>query len=101
MSVQTILARKGSTYYYVLTPEQLRAIEVADAEAGNFWDSAGEPRMYSPVTSGCFETDTPVAITRRRGVQWPTWRNKPKHLCEGVATIDGIPRVIMVIDKPV
>lgn len=99
MGSDTIVARKGTTYYYVLTEEQVRALEEYDTRTGDTLDSAGEPRLYSQVTSGCFQTDTPVAITKRRNVQWPTWRNKPKYLCEGVATIDGVPRVIMVVDR--
>lgn len=99
MANETVVARKGSTYYYLLTEAQVKAIREHDVATGNALDSAGEPRIYSRVSSGCFQSDTPVAITKRRGVQWPTWTNKPKHLCEGVATIDGSPHVIMLVNK--
>lgn len=94
--MDTVVAPKGSTYWYILTPEQVRAMEEHDVATGNRLDSAGEPRLYSRVSGGRFPADTVVTITKRRGVEWPTWNRKPKYLCEGLATIDGIPRTILV-----
>jgi len=97
--LETIVCPKNSKFYYVKSSEELAAEQAADAKVGRFLDSAGESILYSNVASSSFLEDTPVTITRRRGVNWPHWSKRPAHLVEGLATIEGSPRIIMVVNR--
>lgn len=91
----TIVRPAGTWFWYVKTEEEIERLRVRDLEEGRVLDDAGEPRLYSSVGAEMFSEDTVVMITRRRGVTWPHWTRKPKHLAEGLATIGGVPRIIM------
>jgi hypothetical protein len=94
----TVVRPTGSKFYYVKSEQELQAEMEADMAVGLTTDSAGEPRLYARIASSRFTEDTPVTITRRRGIPWPHWRKKPPHLVEGLATIRGVPRIIMFQD---
>lgn len=95
MSDDTVILPATGTYWYHITQEQLEAIRRQDIEEGNTYDAGGEPRIYTALRSGYVKDHTLVTITRRRGVPWNSWRTKPRHLVEGLATIDGVPKVII------
>lgn len=94
---EAVLKTKGSKFYYIKSEEDLIAEREADIAAGRVLDDAGEPRLYSKIATSSFPEDTLITITRRRGVPWPHWRKKPTHLVEGLATIRGIPRMVMFV----
>lgn len=100
MSNETVVLRTGGTYWYHISQEKLEAIQRLDAETGNTCDSAGEPRIYTTLRSGIVDEDTLVTITRRRNIPWNCYRTKPSHLVEGLATIVGVPQIIMFQCKP-
>jgi|GEM_PF-7111742 len=91
-----LIQRAGTEYWYVKSVEEIEKLKARDKEAGRFLDDAGEPLLYSSIGTGIFKDDTLVAITRRRGVPWPHWTRKPTHLAEGLATIAGVPRLVLV-----
>lgn len=92
---ETVVRPAGSKFYFIKSDEDLAAEREADIKVGATLDSAGEPKLYSKVASSSFPEDTLVTITRRRRVPWPHWRMKPTHLVEGLATIRGVPRLVM------
>lgn len=93
---ELVLRRAGTWFWYVKSVEEIEKIQARDREAGRFLDAAGESLLYSSIGTGMFEDDTLVTITRRRGVPWPHWTRKPAYLAEGLATIAGVPRLVMV-----
>ncbi len=95
MKQETITRRAGSKFYYIKSEEDLVMEREADINAGRVLDDAGEPRLYSKIAASSFPEDTLVTITRRRGIPWPHWNKKPTHLVEGLATIRGVPRLVM------
>lgn len=93
--METVTRPKGSKFYYVKTADELDAERQADVNVGRFMNDAGESILYSRITSSVFREDTAVCITKRRGIEWPHWSARPTHLVEGLATIAGVPRIIM------
>lgn len=91
-----MIQRAGTRFWYVKSIEEIEKLKASDREAGHFLDSAGEPLLYSSIGTETFKDDTLVTITRRRGVPWPHWARKPTHLVEGLATVDGVPRLVLV-----
>ena len=91
-----MIQRAGTRFWYVKTEEEIERLRARDREEGRILDDAGEPRLYSSVGAEIFSEDTVVMITRRRGVPWPHWTRKPAHLAEGLATIAGVPRLVLV-----
>lgn len=91
-----MIQRAGTWFWYVKSAEDIEKLKARDREAGRFLDDAGEPLLYSSIGTEMFKDDTLVTITRRRGVPWPHWTRKPAHLVEGLATIAGVPRLILV-----
>lgn len=98
---ETFICHKGSHFWYLRSEEELERIQTRDAAAGYYNDSAGEPLLYSKIGREQFKEDTVVTILRRRGIPWPHWTKKPKHLIEGLATIKGTPRIILFSLNPV
>lgn len=96
---ETVVVPGGTRFYYIKSEGELRAEQEADVATGRVLDSAGEPRLYSNIASSRFTEDTPATITRRRGLEWPHWNKKPAHLVEGLATIRGVPRLVMFVLK--
>lgn len=84
-------------YYYIRTNEELAAARERDIAAGRHMDSAGEPLLYSKIAAAQVSTATTVMITKKRGITWDTWLTRPRHLVEGLATINGVPRFIMFV----
>ena len=97
MKPEIITLDKGTIYFRNRSIEELREIIDAHVRDGQTLDSAGEPRIYSSTFSDVLEEDTVVTITKKRVPRelWDTWRQRPGRLTEGLATIDGIPQVIM------
>jgi|APGre2960657373_1045057.scaffolds.fasta_scaffold297142_1 hypothetical protein len=95
MDKEFFVCSKGSRFYYVKTDVEIDAQREADIKTGNVMDSAGESILYSRIARSVFREDTAVSITKRRGIEWPHWTPKPTHLVEGLATIGGVPRIIM------
>lgn len=93
---ELVIQRAGTRFWYVKSEEEIERLKARDRQAGRFLDDAGEPLLYSSIGAETFKDDTLVTITRRRGVPWPHWTRKPTHLVEGLATIDGVPRLVMV-----
>lgn len=91
----TTLLPAGTRYWYRRSDAELQEMMQHDIAIGNSMTSDGESRIYSPVGGTKLDVDTVVTVTRRRGIEWNTWYLKPKHLVEGLATIDGVPRMIM------
>lgn len=87
---EMIVLPKGRKFYWKRSDEELQYIRVNASPL----DDAGEPRVFSYQGSGFLLEDTVVAITRRRGIEWHGWGRKPPYLVEGIATINGIPRII-------
>lgn len=100
MKQETIIRPSGSSYYYVKTEAELEALRRDDIARGRTMTDDGETILYSKVGADRFEVDTAVTITKKRGVPWPTWSRKPAGLYEGLATIDGNPRLIMWVGRP-
>ena len=96
-----IVKPSGAKFWFIRSEEEMIRIKERDREAGRFLDSAGETLLYSPLGSGVFEENTVISVVKKRGLRWPHWTKKPKHLIEGIATIGGAPRVIMCrLDPP-
>ena len=91
----TVLLPSGTPYWFRRTEDQLEALRRHDISIGNSVTSDGESRIYSQVGGGRLVVDTVVTVTRRRGIEWNTWYRKPRHLVEGLATVDGAPLIIM------
>jgi len=94
---ETVVRLSGSKFYYVKSDADIDAERQADIKVGRVMDDAGESILYARIASSRFPEDTLVTITKRRGVDWPHWGKKPTHLVEGLATISGIPRIIMFV----
>jgi len=90
-----VLLPTGTHYWFRRTEDELQKLIQHDISIGNSITSDGESRIYSPVGGTRLKVDTVVTVTRRRGIEWTTWYRKPRHLLEGLATIDGVPRIIM------
>lgn len=90
----------GTWFWYIRTQEELDQMAARDRESGDVLDAAGEPRLYAKVGSRMFKEATIVAVTRRRKVPWPHWTRKPKYLVEGLATVGGVPRLVLITDPP-
>jgi len=95
---ETIVIPAGTTYYYTRTKEECEDIRQRDIATGNNYDSAGEPKIYSRITSSRIQENTFCTIIKNRNIEWDTWFNKPSHLLEVLATINGAPRIILVKD---
>lgn len=98
--METVIRPRGSYYFYVKTPAEIEARRQQDIAIGRTMTDDGETILYSKIGSGRFETDTAVTITKKRGVEWPEWTQKPTGLYEGLTTIDGSPRIIMFVGRP-
>lgn len=101
MEHETIIRPKGSRFYYVKSEDDLLAERQADIKVGRVMDSAGESLLYSRIAAAAFPDDTLVVITKKRGIEWPGWTKKPAHLVQGLATIRGVPRIVMFTMNPV
>jgi len=93
--LDTLTLASGTRYWYRRTKTELDALVQYDISIGNTMTSDGESRIYSPIGGAMLEVETVVTVTRRRGLEWNTWYRKPRHLVEGLATIDGVPRIII------
>ena len=87
----TIVLLAGNKFYWVRTDLEMERLY--SSTMGRF-DDAGEPYVYSRQGTGFILDDTVVTITKRRGVQWHGWGRRPTFLVEGLATINGLPRII-------
>lgn len=85
----------GSLFWYRVSDAELEAERAEDVARGDALDSAGETRLYPSVRGDRLAVDTVATVLRRRGVTWDHWRARPKNLAEGLATIEGVPRVVM------
>jgi predicted NBD/HSP70 family sugar kinase len=85
-----MIQRAGTRFWYVKSDEEIERLKARDQEAGRFLDAAGEPLIYSSIGAETFKDDTLVTITRR-GDRGPVGRVSPV-----AATIDGVPRLVMV-----
>ncbi len=99
MKQETITRPSGSYYYYVKTQAEIDALRREDIARGRTMTDDGETILYSKIGGGQLVEDTAVTIIKKRGVEWPTWSKKPAGLYEGLATIDGSPRVIMFVGR--
>ena len=97
--LDTKLLTAGTHYWYRRSETEMQELIQHDIAIGNSITSDGESRIYSPVGGTRLDVDTVVTVTRRRGIEWNTWYRKPRHLVEGLATIDGVPRMIMFQTK--
>lgn len=97
--LDTNLLAAGTHYWYRRTETEMQELIQHDIAIGNSITSDGESRIYSPIGGTRLKVDTVVTVTRRRGIEWNTWFRKPRHLAEGLATIDGAPRMIMFQTK--
>ena len=95
MKAETLTLEAGTVYFRNRSEDELADARWSDAKTGNTLDSAGEPKLYCRTVYHVLREDTLVTITKRRGVEWDTWRQKPGRLTEGLATIDGRPQIIM------
>ena len=96
---ETVVVPGGTRFYYIKTEAEIEAQRRGDIARGRTMTDDGETILYSKVGGGRFEADTPATITRRRGLEWPHWNKKPAHLVEGLATIRGVPRLVMFVLK--
>lgn len=97
--METVVQPAGSKYYYVKTEAEIESLRREDRARGRVMTDDGETILYSKIGSGRFETDMAITITKKRGVEWPNWSKKPAGLYEGLATIDGNPRIIMFVGR--
>lgn len=91
--VVVILA--GAMCWHFATDAELEERRRKDAAAGRFFDSAGEPLLYSRIRYWTFDVDTVATVVRTRSIEWPHWTKKPTGLIECFATLDGIPRFFL------
>ena len=85
----------GCAVWIVRTPEELQSLKDLDVAEGRFHDDGGEPILYSPYDTfppDVNELDVTVTLTRK--IEWTHWAHKPKFLYEGMATIDGVERIV-------
>ena len=82
--------------YYEKSDEQLAREQEADRRAGRFFDGAGESLIYCKVGSESLSGQVVAMVTRTRGIRWLGFSSKPEGLIELFATIDGVPRIVMV-----
>jgi len=92
---ETTALLPGKCFWYVKTEEQIEAERQQDRDSGRYYDAAGEPLLYSRIGSGRLNYHTIVTVLKKKNVGWPHWSNKPTRLTEGLATISGIPRLIL------
>ena len=99
-----VLPFKEYVIYIERTEEEMQALRDADAKAGIFLDSAGEPRLYSPyggwvdINSNDNEIRVNVVSLRTKH-EWKHWRRKPRFLKEGTASINGVPRTVYFTER--
>ena len=92
---ETLVLPAGTLYFQNRSDAELEAIRAHDIATGNALDSAGEPRLYNKTAMHALEEETFVTITKKRTDEWYSWRQKPSYLTEGLASIGGIPKLIM------
>jgi hypothetical protein len=92
---ETILLPKGTRYWYRKKPEELEQERQKNEARGRFFDDAGEPVLYSAIGTNWFQESTLITVIKKRNVEWTHWSPKPKFLAEGLATINGLPKVVM------
>lgn len=80
-----------SKYYWHRTESDMQRLY--DSTRGQL-NSAGESYVYNGQGLGFLDEATVVTITRRRGIEWRGWGKRPTFLVEGLATINGLPRII-------
>ena len=85
----------GTWIWYNRSPEEIEDERQRDITSGDTLTSDGEPRLYSSVGLTGLRHNTTAVIIRKRGVTWNGLRARPKHLVEGLVTIDGAPRIVM------
>ena len=92
----TILVEQGATYWFYRTDAEVAALREADQRDGRLYDAGGEPVIYSSV--GCSRAPHSALgiVTRLKGIEWPTWGRRPKHLVECILTLDGVPKYVLV-----
>lgn len=93
---KVIVCQANTRFWYLKSEEEIDRRRTEDQRVGRHLDDAGETILYSAIGSGSLREPTVVTITRRRNVPWPHWSKKPKHLVEGIATVDGVPRLVMI-----
>lgn len=91
-----VLIEKGMTYWFCRTEAEIEILQESDRKSGRLYDSAGESIIYSLVGSCNASQDIMGIVTKIRGIEWPTWYTRPKHLTECILTINGIPKYVMV-----
>lgn len=99
--VETIVLPWGTGIWYNKSPEEVEEERRRDITSGNTLTSDGESRLYSPIGYRMLRQDALVIITRKRDVEWNGFRPKPAYLVEGLATIDGVPQLVMFNYGPV
>lgn len=98
--VETIVLPWGTGIWYNKSLEEVEEERRRDIMSGNTLTSDGESRLYSPIGYRMLRHDSLVVITRKQGMEWNGFRKKPTHLVEGLATIDGVPQLIMFSYSP-
>lgn len=96
-----VVIRGCSQVWYVKTDAEVIAAREHDASRGIFFDSAGEPLLYSSLGSIRHNSPIVAIVTRLRGIYWPHWSRRPTGLVEGLGTIDGFLRPIMFLRRSV
>lgn len=92
---EAVVLPRGAWLWYNRAPEEIEDERRRDIASGYTLTSGGEPRLYSSIGIAKLRHDSMAIITRRRGVPWNGLRTKPKHLVEGLVTVDGVPRLVM------
>jgi hypothetical protein len=92
---ETVVLPWGTSLWYNRGPEEIEAQRREDTLTGNTLTSDGESRLYSPIGYRVLRHNALAIITRKRGLEWNGFRTKPKHLVEGLVTLDGIPQLVM------
>lgn len=87
--------------WYVKSDAEIEHQQRGDEAAGRFFDSAGEPLLYSRLGSMSSQSPQIALVTRVRGLQWPHWGSRPVGLVEGIVTLDGVVRTVMFLKRSV
>lgn len=92
----TVIIRGNSTVYYVKTADEIRTQQAKDEARGRFFDDGGEPLIYSKIGCTNIKSDAVAMVMRTRGISWPHWTRRPTGLIECFATVNDVPRAVML-----
>lgn len=77
---ESITIKAGESVYFVRTEQELAELYAADAAAGRYMDSAGEPIIHSRQGTMKLVVDTPALVIATKNVPWTAWHRKPTGL---------------------